>query len=207
MDSIYRPPGGPNRRNRLASDEMQPNVLDLAEVQDQLTNLESSLHNPRNRSPNGGNSGEREERFTASIRFIPHSDPRATRESLHFSPMERVIHSPSEMVRVGRYSDRDAAKPNCPVGFKSKVVSRRHCEFWYDQGQWYIKDVKSSSGTFLNHIRLSPPGQESRAYPVHNGDIVQLGIDFKGGEEQIFRCVKMRLELNRVQNRGKNNFK
>ncbi|EQK97588.1 FHA domain containing protein [Ophiocordyceps sinensis CO18] len=93
-----------------------------------------------------------------------------------------------------------------PVGFKSKVVSRRHCEFWCEDGKWYIRDVKSSSGTFLNHIRLSPPSQESKAYPVNDGDIVQLGIDFKGGEEMIFRCVKMRLELNRGWQNKLNTF-
>lgn len=104
-------------------------------------------------------------------------------------------------MRVGRYSERDNASPEpntLPVGFKSKVVSRRHCEFWCTNGgQWYIKDVKSSSGTFLNHVRLSPPGQESRPYAVNDGDVVQLGIDFKGGEEVIFRCVKIRIECNR----------
>jgi pSer/pThr/pTyr-binding forkhead associated (FHA) protein len=94
-----------------------------------------------------------------------------------------------------------------PVGFKSKVVSRRHCEFWYEDGKWYIKDVKSSSGTFLNHIRLSPPSQESKAFPINDGDIVQLGIDFKGGEEMIFRCVKMRLELNRGWQNKLNTYK
>ncbi|PHH83577.1 hypothetical protein CDD83_2961 [Cordyceps sp. RAO-2017] len=120
----------------------------------------------------------------------------------------------SEVIRVGRYSERDGqaatmsgSQPSAaPVGFKSKVVSRRHCEFWCEDGKWYIKDVKSSSGTFLNHIRLSPPSQESKAYPVNDGDIVQLGIDFKGGEEMIFRCVKMRLELNRGWQNKLNTF-
>ncbi|GAB1320352.1 hypothetical protein MFIFM68171_10562 [Madurella fahalii] len=139
-----------------------------------------------------------------SIRFSTFFDPRATRPSLKFNPISRTLPTGTEVIRVGRYSERDN-QPNvpsnvpsaAPVGFKSKVVSRRHCEFWYENGKWYIKDVKSSSGTFLNHIRLSPPGTESKPYPVNDGDIVQLGIDFKGGEEMIFRCVKMRLELNR----------
>jgi pSer/pThr/pTyr-binding forkhead associated (FHA) protein len=139
-----------------------------------------------------------------SIRFSTFYDPRATRPSLTFSPISRTLPTGGEIIRVGRYSERDT-QPNvphnapsaAPVGFKSKVVSRRHCEFWYEDGKWFIKDVKSSSGTFLNHIRLSPPGTESKPFPVNDGDIVQLGIDFKGGEEMIFRCVKMRLELNR----------
>lgn len=142
--------------------------------------------------------------FLPSIRFSTFYDPRATRPSLTFSPISRTLPTGGEVIRVGRYSERDN-HPNvpvnvpsaAPVGFKSKVVSRRHCEFWYENGKWYIKDVKSSSGTFLNHIRLSPTGQESKPFPVNDGDIVQLGIDFKDGEEMIFRCVKMRLELNR----------
>ena len=151
----------------------------------------------------------------ASIRFTPHIDIRASREALTFSPIERVLRSGNEVIRVGRYSERDN-QPNArdpsgsntaPVGFKSKVVSRRHCEFWYDNGQWFVKDVKSSSGTFLNHIRLSAPGAESRAFPLYDGDVLQLGIDFKGGEEPIFRCVKIRVELNRAWQKGLNNFK
>jgi pSer/pThr/pTyr-binding forkhead associated (FHA) protein len=91
------------------------------------------------------------------------------------------------------------------VGFKSKVVSRKHCELWCSNGQWYIKDVKSSSGTFLNNVRLSQPGAESKPFPVNDGDIVQLGKDFKGGEEMIFRCVKIRLEINSGWQKGLNN--
>ncbi|KAK4106324.1 hypothetical protein N658DRAFT_415723 [Parathielavia hyrcaniae] len=148
-----------------------------------------------------------------SIRFSAFFDPRATRPSLKFTPVSRTLPTGKEVIRVGRYSERDS-QPNAPanapsaapVGFKSKVVSRRHCEFWYEDGKWYIRDVKSSSGTFLNHIRLSPPGTESKPYPINDGDIVQLGIDFKGGEEMIFRCVKMRLELNRGWQNKLNTF-
>ncbi|EMC97814.1 hypothetical protein BAUCODRAFT_67140, partial [Baudoinia panamericana UAMH 10762] len=141
-----------------------------------------------------------------SIRFTPHSDIHSSRPSLHFPATSRTLKHPTAIVRVGRFSERDNTlsqiqgggdPSNLPVGFKSKVVSRRHCEFWCTNGQWYIKDVKSSSGTFLNHVRLSPPGQESRPFEVNDGDTVQLGIDFKGGEEVIFRCVKIRIECNR----------
>ena len=93
------------------------------------------------------------------------------------------------------------------MGFKSKVVSRRHCELWCEDGQWYIKDVRSSSGTFLNHIRLSQPGAESDKFKIKDGDVIQLGIDFRGGEEMIFRCVKIRVECNRGWQRGINEFK
>lgn len=149
-----------------------------------------------------------------SIRFSPHQDPRAQRPSLVFGPMARILPTGTEVIKVGRYSERDNPANqavNVPssagVGFKSKVVSRRHCEFWCTGGRWYIKDVKSSSGTFLNHIRLSQPGTESRPFPVQDGDIVQLGIDFKGGEEMIFRCVKIKIELNKGWQTTPNSFK
>jgi pSer/pThr/pTyr-binding forkhead associated (FHA) protein len=149
-----------------------------------------------------------------SIRFTAHQDPRAQRPSLVFTPQSRILPSGKETVKVGRWSERDnrvqpaANVPSAaPVGFKSKVVSRRHCEFWCSGGRWFIRDVKSSSGTFLNHIRLSSPGTESRPFPVNDGDIVQLGIDFKGGEEMIFRCVKIRVELNRGWQTTPSSFK
>lgn len=148
-----------------------------------------------------------------SIRFIPHQDPRAGRPSLQFPTITRTLPDESAIIRVGRYSERDNAPEisshlpsSAAVGFKSKVVSRKHCELWCKDGSWYIKDVKSSSGTFLNHIRLSQPNVESKPFRIKDGDIVQLGIDFRGGEEMIFRCVKIRVECNRGWQQGLNNF-
>lgn len=36
---------------------------------------------------------------------------------------------------------------------------------------------------------------------------MQLGIDFRGGEEMIFRCVRMRIECNRMWQKKANVFK
>ncbi|RHZ68037.1 hypothetical protein CDV55_102106 [Aspergillus turcosus] len=151
----------------------------------------------------------------ATIRFFPHQDTsHSSRPSLHFIPISRTLPSESCVIRVGRYSERDGmpvANPtepsDAPVGFKSKVVSRKHCEFLYINGQWHIKDVGSSSGTFLNHMRLSQPNMVSRLYTIKDGDIVQLGIDFRGGEEMIFRCVRIRIECNRSWQQQPNEFK
>jgi hypothetical protein len=151
----------------------------------------------------------------ATIRFFPYSDAvQSSRPSLPFVPVTRTLPSESCVIRVGRYSERDGIPiPNpteptdTPVGFKSKVVSRKHCEFLYVNGQWHIKDVGSSSGTFLNHMRLSQPNMVSRLYSIKDGDIVQLGIDFRGGEEMIFRCVRIRIECNRSWQQKPNEFK
>lgn len=166
-----------------------------------------------------GNQGTQTDTSSAtkhlpSIRFIPHQDPRAARPSLQFATITRTLPDETAIIRVGRYSERDnipEVPPNVPsaaaVGFKSKVVSRKHCELWCKDGNWYIKDVKSSSGTFLNHIRLSQPNSESKPFRLKDGDIIQLGIDFRGGEEMIFRCVKIRIECNRGWQQALNTFK
>ncbi|CAD6893585.1 unnamed protein product [Tilletia caries] len=45
-------------------------------------------------------------------------------------------------------------------------------------------------------IRQSP-GVESSPFRIKDGDVIQLGVDYQGGTEEIYRCVKMRIELNR----------
>jgi pSer/pThr/pTyr-binding forkhead associated (FHA) protein len=161
-----------------------------------------------------GAEGSSAAKHLPSIRFIPHQDPRAGRPSLQFPTINRTLPDETAIIRVGRYSERDNIPEHPPsmpsaaaVGFKSKVVSRKHCELWCKDGSWYIKDVKSSSGTFLNHIRLSQPNVESKPFRIKDGDIIQLGIDFRGGEEMIFRCVKIRVECNRGWQQGLNKFK
>lgn len=46
--------------------------------------------------------------------------------------------------------------------------------------QVWIKDLKSSNGTFLNGERLSSDGQDADAFELHNDDLVEFGIDIAG---------------------------
>lgn len=55
-----------------------------------------------------------------------------------------------------------------------------HAEIWLDQDQVWIKDIKSSNGTFLNGERLSSDGQESDAFSLHSHDTIEFGIDIAG---------------------------
>lgn len=50
--------------------------------------------------------------------------------------------------------------------------------------QVFIKDVKSSNGTFINGSRLSPEGQESDSFELHTDDIVEFGIDIVGEDNK-----------------------
>ena len=94
------------------------------------------------------------------------------------------------------------------LAFKSKVVSRAHAEVWVELGgKFFIRDTKSSSGTFLNHVRLSPANSESRPYQMKDGDILQLGVDYQGGAEDIYKSVKIRVEVGREWQAAPNAFK
>ncbi|KAG0297961.1 hypothetical protein BGZ97_004201, partial [Linnemannia gamsii] len=135
------------------------------------------------------------------IRIVPHLDaPR----SLHFEVVDKDVPE-GFVLKIGRFTDKQAL-PN-RVTFKSKVVSRGHAEIYTERGRFYIRDTKSSSGTFLNHARLSPPGVESKPTLLKDGDVVQLGVDYQGGTQEIYRCVKMRLELNRSWQQQPNAFR
>ncbi|KAJ2003600.1 hypothetical protein GGI02_003100 [Coemansia sp. RSA 2322] len=144
-----------------------------------------------------GNAGPR----VPHIRIVPHIVD--VRHCLYFDVMNRDVPE-SAVLKVGRFTEK-VSQQMSRIAFKSKVVSRSHAEIWTEGGQFYIKDTKSSSGTFLNHMRLSPPGQESRPHPLHDGDILQLGVDYQGGSVDIYKCVKIRLEINRNWQRSKEN--
>ncbi|CCD25595.1 ubiquitin-conjugating protein DMA2 NDAI_0F02770 [Naumovozyma dairenensis CBS 421] len=139
-----------------------------------------------------------------SIRLTPFIDTSSTsNQGLFFDPVIRTAGPGSQLV-IGRYTERvreaisKIPEQYHPVVFKSKVVSRTHGCFKVDEmGNWFVRDVKSSSGTFLNHQRLSPASTMSKDILLHDGDIIQLGMDFRGGTEEIYRCVRMRVELNR----------
>ncbi|KAI9354576.1 hypothetical protein DFJ73DRAFT_303848 [Zopfochytrium polystomum] len=80
------------------------------------------------------------------------------------------------------------------IAFRSKVVSRTHAEMWVTPaGQLLFRDVGSSSGTFLNRVRLSQSGRESRPFTVKSGDVIQLGVDYQGRQEEVYKCVMMKV--------------
>ncbi|KAG0701817.1 hypothetical protein DFH29DRAFT_999894 [Suillus ampliporus] len=144
------------------------------------------------------------------IRLVPHLDSRRT---LRFEPISRDIKDGDTPLRIGRFTDRSGiglaavnALNTNKLAFKSKVVSRAHAEIWSDNGKFYIKDTKSSSGTFLNHLRLSPAGSESKPHQLKDGDIVQLGVDYQGGTEDIYKSVKIRVEVGREWQAAPNAF-
>ncbi|KAI9366513.1 hypothetical protein BD770DRAFT_438648 [Pilaira anomala] len=130
------------------------------------------------------------------IRLVPNVG--LSSRSFVFEIVDREL-EPGVRYRIGRFSDRNIVSER--LSFKSKVVSRNHAELWAENGKVFIRDIGSSSGTFLNRIRLSAPNQTSEPYEIKDGDAIQLGVDYQGGLEPIYRAVRIRVEINRqIQN-------
>ncbi|GAN02779.1 SMAD/FHA domain-containing protein [Mucor ambiguus] len=160
--------------------------------QQQLTDMTSPTR-PSAESADSGNSNNSSSNVVRPrMRLVPNVG--ISSRSFVFEIIDREL-EPSVIYRIGRFSDRNAQTER--LSFKSKVVSRNHAELWTEQGKVFIRDIGSSSGTFLNRIRLSPPSHISQPHEVRDGDAIQLGVDYQGGLEPIYRAVRIRVELNR----------
>ncbi|KAL0144833.1 hypothetical protein V8B55DRAFT_1456302 [Mucor lusitanicus] len=80
-------------------------------------------------------------------------------------------------IRIGRQTSSKTAPTAFNGYFDSKVLSRQHAEIWCDKTKVYVKDVKSSNGTFVNEERLSNEGEESEPRELHDKDEIEFGID------------------------------
>jgi hypothetical protein len=69
--------------------------------------------------------------------------------------------------------------------FDSKVLSRQHAEIWADRnGKVWIRDVKSSNGTFVNGARLSAENRDSEPHELQSQDHLELGIDIVSEDQK-----------------------
>ncbi|KAL7419123.1 hypothetical protein Q5752_005959 [Cryptotrichosporon argae] len=103
--------------------------------------------------------------------------------ALHLWPLQdtfqmKMIYLPEgQRIKVGRQTNSKTQPGERNAYFDSKVLSRTHAEIWAEGDKIFIKDLKSSNGTFINGERLSLEGQESEPFPVNNEDCVEFGID------------------------------
>ncbi|BAF69307.1 protein kinase domain-containing protein [Nitratiruptor sp. SB155-2] len=54
--------------------------------------------------------------------------------------------------------------------FTDKGISRKHAKIFNENGQWYIQDLNSTNGTYLNGQKLIP----NKKYPLQQNDILSL---------------------------------
>lgn len=59
--------------------------------------------------------------------------------------------------------------PSCDCSLENSTVSARHARLNFRQGQWWLEDLSSTNGTFLNQERVSTP------VVLTNGDQLRCG--------------------------------
>ncbi len=76
-------------------------------------------------------------------------------------------------VTVGRLDPMQAQSPDLnlePYGGGSAGVSRQHARLLHRVDGWYIEDLRSTNGTYLNEVRLLP----YRPVRVRSGDLLRF---------------------------------
>ncbi|KAM0750163.1 hypothetical protein T439DRAFT_326121 [Meredithblackwellia eburnea MCA 4105] len=99
-----------------------------------------------------------------------------------FVPKQISLAPAGARVKIGRQTNAKSIPNGANGYFDSKVLSRMHAEVWSDGDKVFIKDVKSSNGTFINGQRLSAEAAESDTFELHTGDLVEFGIDIIGDD-------------------------
>jgi hypothetical protein len=90
-----------------------------------------------------------------------------------------------ECVRIGRQTNQKMVPTPTNGYFDSKVLSRQHAEIYAERnGKIYIRDVKSSNGTFVNGTRLSQENRESEPHELQTADHLELGIDIVSEDQK-----------------------
>lgn len=90
-----------------------------------------------------------------------------------------------DSLRIGRQTNQKTIPTATNGFFDSKVLSRQHAEIYAERnGKIYIRDVKSSNGTFVNGTRLSQENRESEPHELQTADHLELGIDIVSEDQK-----------------------
>jgi pSer/pThr/pTyr-binding forkhead associated (FHA) protein len=115
-------------------------------------------------------AGRRRERGAAPARPAAAAAARPSRGGK--PPSQVVVHDPDaarpRSVRLSGSTDIGRAEA-CAIRLDDTYVSQMHARLYGQDGAWYVEDLGSTNGTFLNDRRVEQPVE------VHAGDIVKVG--------------------------------
>ncbi|WP_051273138.1 FHA domain-containing protein [Desulfotruncus alcoholivorax] len=99
----------------------------------------------------------------------------------------KVEHAPGDSGLAGSVlplgaETRMGRNPKSEIVLSEKVISNNHARIYFDQGQYWLEDLGSTNGTFLNGLPLSEPAV------LANGDRIKIG-------DYIFRLVRWKNEV------------
>jgi pSer/pThr/pTyr-binding forkhead associated (FHA) protein len=116
-------------------------------------------------------AGRRRERRTTQMRS-PTAAPAARSSKGGKPPSQVVVHEPDgTKARTVRLSGptQIGREAGCAVRLSDTYVSQVHARLYGENGAWFVEDLGSTNGTFLNDRKVTSPVE------VHAGDVVKVG--------------------------------
>lgn len=104
---------------------------------------------------------------------VPGSNPVPAPPSLRAAIKLVAMNAPSYFeVEIDRDEMLLGKKKEAVDGFIpfNPMISRKHCKITKTDGNFYISDIGSSNGTYVNRVRV----EEGQTCQIHRGDIVRL---------------------------------
>jgi len=99
-----------------------------------------------------------------------------------------------DSVNVSRSSSEEKPDTKNAV-FDCRVLSRPQASISFCDGNFYIKDLGSSNGTFINNFRLSKAGTTSDETMIFTDDILKFGSEIETDDGQKTKCVMARIKI------------
>jgi len=118
-----------------------------------------------------------------------------SRKDNSFECEDRVVRLSSSPLRIGRSHKEEKADSDNGY-FDCKVLSRNHANLSFEDGKFFIQDTGSSNGTFINNIRLSKCGEQSKLTEIYSEDTLRFGSDVVDKAKNVTqKCVVVALRL------------
>ncbi|KAF2476488.1 uncharacterized protein BDR25DRAFT_66396 [Lindgomyces ingoldianus] len=171
----------------------------------------SALHSPAAMVPSQ-HSGQSQSQQNGA----PRPQHQESSAILHLIPMNGTFERKTitvpffpDVLRIGRQTNNKTIPTPLNGYFDSKVLSRQHAEIWADRnGKIWIRDVKSSNGTFVNGQRLSQENRDSDPHELREQDMLELGIDIVSEDQKtiVHHKVAARVEHAGIYSNTGNNM-
>lgn len=95
--------------------------------------------------------------------------PNAAQPELVFSAMNAPVKLEYRINKPEFLIGKNISSVDGVIDF-NKAVSRVHCKIIYQSGMYYLVDLGSANGTFINKSRIV----SQQMHPIKNGDVVRL---------------------------------
>ena len=121
----------------------------------------------------GGVSSSRRLDFALAVERVTDSYRNSDHLLMVYFPQraEPFLFADTDAIIIGRTAGQNVDLDTTAFHGRELGVSRQHAEIVYENGAYYVRDLKSTNGSWLNTERLAP----LQRYPIEAGDQLRLG--------------------------------